>query len=58
MEGTRGNPNSDLNRENYFLQEYDEIVIIEKFPKTGHSKYQNHGFSTPQSREKNSVLIL
>ncbi len=52
MEGARGNPNSDLNGENYFLQEYDEIVIIEKFPKTGHSKYQNHGFSTPQSREK------
>jgi hypothetical protein len=32
MEGARGNPNSDLNRENYFLQEYDQIVIIEKFP--------------------------
>jgi hypothetical protein len=58
MEGTRRNPNSDLNRENYFLQEYDKMVIMEKFPKTEYSKYQNHGFSTPQSREKNSVLIL
>jgi hypothetical protein len=58
MEGARENSNSDFNRENYFLQEYDKIVIIEKFPKTGHSKYQNHGFSTPQNCEKNSVLIL
>jgi hypothetical protein len=39
MESARRNPNSDLNRENYFLQEYVKMMIIEKFPKTEHPKY-------------------
>jgi hypothetical protein len=47
-----------LNRENYFLQEYGKMMIIGKLPKTEHPKYQNPGFSAPQSPEKNRVLFL
>jgi hypothetical protein len=34
------------------------MMIIGKLPKTEHPKYQNPGFSAPQSPEKNRVLFL
>jgi hypothetical protein len=50
------NPNSDLNRENCFRQEFEKMIMVTKFPKVWFLENQNRGFSTSRSREKHFVL--
>jgi hypothetical protein len=49
--------NTDLDRENYFLQEYHDLETPHNSAKTGFPENKNLDFSTPRSSEKNKFLL-